>query len=75
LSLENTLWANTVLASGRIIALVIFTGKETRMTMSSTEPRTKVGRLDKELNLWTKLLFIFLAFLGLILTFLKGFNG
>jgi phospholipid-translocating ATPase len=31
LSLENTLWANTVLANGKIIGLVAYTGKETRM--------------------------------------------
>ena len=36
LSLENTLWANTVLASsGHVIAMVIYTGKETRSEMNS----------------------------------------
>lgn len=38
LSLENTLWANTVLASsGHVHALVVYTGKETRSEMNSSE--------------------------------------
>ena len=38
LSLENTLWSNTVLASnGHVLALVIYTGKETRSEMNSSE--------------------------------------
>ena len=37
LSLENTLWANTVLASsGHVLALVVYTGKETRSEMNSS---------------------------------------
>jgi phospholipid-translocating ATPase len=44
LSLENTLWANTVLASpGHILGIVVYTGKETRMAMNITSPRQKVG--------------------------------
>jgi phospholipid-translocating ATPase len=31
LSLENTLWANTVLASsGHVLGMIVYTGKETR---------------------------------------------
>jgi len=38
LSLENTLWSNTVLASnGHVLALVVYTGKETRSEMNSSE--------------------------------------
>ena len=40
LGLENTLWANTVLASpGYILGLVIHTGKETRMAMNISSAR------------------------------------
>jgi len=40
LSLENTIWANTVLASpGHIFGMVIHTGKETRMEMNTSAPR------------------------------------
>jgi phospholipid-translocating ATPase len=35
LSLENVAWASTVLANGRILGLVIHTGRETRMAMNS----------------------------------------
>ena len=35
LSLENTLWANTVLASpGHVLGMVVYTGKETRAAMN-----------------------------------------
>lgn len=35
LSLEQMMWANTVLANGRILGLVIYVGRETRMAMNS----------------------------------------
>jgi len=47
LSLENTLWSNTVLASnGFILAMVVYTGKETRAIMNEREHTTKFGRLE-----------------------------
>ena len=64
LKLENTLWANTVLASGKIYALVIFVGSETRMSMNSREVREKMGRLDNELNFLSKLLFLFMVLMS-----------
>lgn len=40
LSLENTIWANTVLASpGYILGMVLHTGLETRMAMNTNPPR------------------------------------
>jgi len=74
LSLENTLWANTVLASSTILALVMYTGKETRMAMNSKTPRTKVCQLDLELNKISKILFVFMLFLAGIMLFLRGFG-
>lgn len=44
------LWANTVVASGRVIGLIVYTGKETRSVMNTSAPQTKVGRLDLEIN-------------------------
>ena len=39
LSLENTIWANTVLASpGHILGIVLHTGLETRMAMNMSSP-------------------------------------
>jgi phospholipid-translocating ATPase len=47
LSLENTLWANTVLASsGYVLGMVVHTGIETRAQMNNKNPVTKVGKLD-----------------------------
>ena len=50
LSVENTLWTNTVLASGSAIGFVIYTGKDTRAVMNTNHPKTKVGLLDTEIN-------------------------
>ena len=43
LNVENTLWANTVLASGSAMGVVIYTGSETRSVMNTSTPRSKVG--------------------------------
>jgi len=42
LSVENTLWGSTVLASGTAIGVVIYTGVETRSVMNASNPRSKV---------------------------------
>lgn len=50
LGVENTLWTNTVLASGSAVGFVIYTGKDTRAVMNTNHPKTKVGLLDWEIN-------------------------
>lgn len=75
LSIENTLWANTVIASGTAIGLVIYTGEETRSVMNNLEPRSKVGLLDYEVNDITKVLFAAVVVLAFAMICLKGFNG
>jgi phospholipid-translocating ATPase len=57
LSVENTLWASTVLAAGSAVGLVIYTGKETRSVMNTNQPGTKVGLLDWEINRISKVMF------------------
>lgn len=47
LSLEHVMWANTVLATGKILGLVILNGNETRMSMNSRQPKTKFGIIDR----------------------------
>lgn len=74
LSLENTLWANTVLASGTIYAMVAYTGRETRMAMNSRDPRSKIGNLDMELNSISKYLFVFMLCLSGVIMVLRGFG-
>jgi magnesium-transporting ATPase (P-type) len=50
LTVENVLWSNTVLAAGRAVGFVIYTGSETRAVMNTSHPGTKVGLLDLEIN-------------------------
>lgn len=50
LNVENTLWANTVLANGSALVMVIYTGRDTRAVMNTSFPGTKVGLLDLEIN-------------------------
>jgi len=75
LTLENTLWSNTVLAAGKIYAMVVYTGKETRSVMNARDPRTKVSQADLEINLISKVLFVFLMGLSLLLVALQGFGN
>jgi phospholipid-translocating ATPase len=72
LDLENTMWANTVLCSGKILGLIIFTGKETRMAMNSKDAREKRGSLDLELNVLSKVLFIFMTILSILIVLASG---
>jgi len=75
LSLENTLWANTVIASGSAIVLVLYVGDETRSALNASKPKSKVGKLDWELNRISKMLFFFLGAMSFVLLVLKGFQG
>ena len=54
LSVDNVLWANTVLAAGSAIGLVVYTGKETRAVLNTSEPETKMGTLENEVNKMAK---------------------
>jgi phospholipid-translocating ATPase len=75
LSLENTLWQNTVVASGTVVGVVVYTGRETRSRMNQSAPRTKTGVIDLEINFFSKVLFLGLVALSMVLILLKGFGG
>ena len=76
LSLENTLWSNTVLAStGFILGMVVYTGKETRSMMNAREAATKFGKLDLEVNRLSKFLFVFMICISFVLVALDQFKG
>ncbi|XP_053520137.1 probable phospholipid-transporting ATPase IIB isoform X2 [Artibeus jamaicensis] len=75
LSIENTLWASTMVASGTVIGVVIYTGRETRSVMNTSNPKNKVGLLDVELNQLTKALFLALVALSVVMVTLQGFAG
>lgn len=76
LSLENTMWANTVLASsGFVLGMVVYTGVETRAQMNAKDAMTKVGKLDLEINKMSKFLFVFMMILSFGIVALSGFRG
>ena len=76
LSLENTLWQNTVLASsGYVVAIVVYAGKETRSEMNAKDANMKVGKLDLEINRLSKFLFVFMMGIALGIVALDGFKS
>ncbi|GFZ44820.1 phospholipid-translocating ATPase [Saitozyma sp. JCM 24511] len=75
LSVENILWANTVLAAGSAVGLVVYTGKETRAVLNTSEPETKMGTLEWEVNKMAKILCTVTFALSVFLVALNGFRG
>ncbi|KOS15832.1 aminophospholipid-transporting p-type atpase [Malassezia pachydermatis] len=75
LTTDHVLWANTVLAAGRAIGMVVYTGRETRSVMNTSHPQTKVGLLDMEINRLSKILCAVTLTLSVVLVALNGFRG
>ncbi|KAI3406361.2 NEO1 [Candida oxycetoniae] len=73
LTVDQTLWANTVLASGAAIGLVIYTGIETRQSMNTTRSGVKTGLLELEINSLSKILCAVVFGLSVALVLAKGF--
>ncbi|KAH7117621.1 phospholipid-translocating P-type ATPase-like protein [Dendryphion nanum] len=75
LNIDNTVWANTVLASScNVLAVVVYTGPQTRQALSTSPSRSKTGLLELEINNLTKFLCIFTLSLSFILVALAGFR-
>lgn len=74
LSVDNTLWANTVLASGSAVGCVIYTGTETRQAMNTSRAGTKTGLLEMEINQLSKILCTCVFVLSVGLVALNGFG-
>ncbi|KAF2865565.1 hypothetical protein BDV95DRAFT_506767 [Massariosphaeria phaeospora] len=75
LSIDNTVWANTVLASScSVLGVVVYTGPETRQALSTSPSRSKTGLLEYEINSLTKFLCIFTLSLSFVLVALAGFR-
>jgi len=70
LGLENTMWCNTVLASGTAIGVVVYTGDETVCMMNATSTPTKVSGLDLQINFLAKFLFILTVSLSAVMVLL-----
>ena len=76
LTIDNTAWANTVLASNvTVLAVVVYTGPETKQALSTTISRSKTGLLDHEINNLSKILCGFTLMLSIILVALEGFES
>ncbi|KAG5637700.1 hypothetical protein H0H81_003555 [Sphagnurus paluster] len=79
LTVENVLWANTVLAAGSAVGFVVYTGPETRAVMNTSHPETKIGLLDLEINNLAKqvsqILCAVTFALSIVLVALNGFRG
>ncbi|KZM21347.1 ATP binding [Ascochyta rabiei] len=75
LGIDNTIWANTVVASScTLLAVVVYTGPQTRQALSTSPSRSKTGLLELEINALTKWLCIFTLSLSFILVALAGFR-
>ncbi|TKA74876.1 hypothetical protein B0A55_05035 [Friedmanniomyces simplex] len=76
LTIDNTAWANTVLASPTTLhALILYTGPQTRAALSTSASRSKTGLLEHEINSLTKILCALTATLSLVLVVLERLEG
>ncbi|MCJ1434043.1 putative aminophospholipid-translocase [Xylographa pallens] len=74
LTIDNTAWANTVVASSTtILAVVVYTGAQTRQALSTSSSRSKVGLLELEINNLTKILCILTLTLSVVLVGIQSF--
>ncbi|KAG6016362.1 hypothetical protein E4U43_003747, partial [Claviceps pusilla] len=75
LSIDNTAWANTVIASqGTTLAVILYTGPQTRSALSTSPSRSKTGLLEYEINSLTKILCALTIALSVVLVALEGFG-
>ncbi|KAF7550478.1 hypothetical protein G7046_g8005 [Stylonectria norvegica] len=76
LSIDNTAWANTVIASqATTLAVIMYTGPQTRSALSTAPSRSKTGLLEYEINSLTKILCALTLALSIILVALEGFSN
>ncbi|KAK6595408.1 phospholipid-translocating P-type ATPase [Botrytis cinerea] len=75
LTIDNTAWANTVLASSATtLAVIVYTGPQTRSALSTSPSRSKTGLLENEINSLTKILCALTLTLSVVLVALEGFE-
>ncbi|KAK6072901.1 phospholipid-transporting ATPase NEO1 [Seiridium cupressi] len=76
LSIDNTAWANTVIASQAItLAAIVYTGPQTRSALSTSPSRSKTGLLEYEINSLTKILCALTLGISIVLVALEGFGN
>ncbi|OAG29572.1 phospholipid-translocating ATPase [Nematocida displodere] len=69
---DNMVWMNMVIARGTGLCVVVYTGRDTRAVMNTTQARNKSGLMDKELNYYTKILCSVSFLVALLFTVLRG---
>ena len=75
LTIDNTAWANTVLASNATtLAVIVYTGPQTRSALSTSPSRSKTGLLEYEINSLTKILCALTLTLSIVLVGMEGFD-
>uniref|UniRef100_A0A8C6AHB2 Phospholipid-transporting ATPase n=2 Tax=Odontoceti TaxID=9722 RepID=A0A8C6AHB2_MONMO len=62
-------------ARGTIVGVVLYTGRELRSVMNTSNPRSKIGLFDLEVNCLTKILFGALVVVSLVMVALQHFAG
>jgi len=73
LSLENTLWSSTRIASeGTVVGMAVYLGPESREQLNANAKTLKTGLIDTELNRITKMLVAMLVVLSAIMTVSRG---
>lgn len=76
LTIDNTAWANTVIASNAFVyAAVVYTGPQTRQALSTSASRSKTGLLEYEINSLTKILCALTLVLSVVLVILEGIES
>ncbi|MBE3049207.1 hypothetical protein IMZ48_43260, partial [Candidatus Bathyarchaeota archaeon] len=68
LSLDHTAWANTIIASqATTLAVIMYSGPQTRSALSTAPARSKTGLLEYEINSLTKILCVLTLLLSIVL--------
>lgn len=62
-------------SSGHVLALIIYTGKETRAEMNGSDQVTKIGMLDLEINRLSKFLCVFMVVMSFVIVLLDGLQN
>ena len=75
LGLENTVWRGVKVASGKALVMIIYTGKNTKLTLNMKQASTKFGKIDQQLNFFSKILFLVMTSLSLLLILMNGGTG
>jgi len=75
IGVDSTIWADAVVACGSIIGIVVYSGSETRSSMNGTPSSPKIGKVDREINRYSSILFVLLFLASFIASSLNGFGS